>query len=190
MRTTFNFLVKSCWIMFTLKIMISISSFSVFNGTARAPALYHSQFWQILSKNWNMKNSMYVCLFYLGFGLFGRLTYLHGGLCSNLVGSCSPWRSWSRSAAFQFSTALHEPLHFIMANFDKYHPEILKIIFFKVFLKRSNQLNVQIEYQVLNKGNFWWDRSISSSIKTKCDNWLSSSFCNSLMLKTCKSNNS
>ena len=43
---------------------------------------------------------------------------------SNLVGSCSPWRSWSRSAAFQFSTALHEPLHFTLANFDKYHPKI------------------------------------------------------------------
>ena len=49
---------------------------------------------------------------------------------SNLVGSCSPWRSWSRSAAFQFSTALHEPLHFTIANFDKYYPkiEIWKIV--------------------------------------------------------------
>ena len=50
---------------------------------------------------------------------------------SNLVGSCSPWRSWSRSAAFQFSTALHEPLHFTIANFGKYHP---KIKIWKVFM--------------------------------------------------------
>ena len=63
MRTTFNFLVKSCWIMFTLKIMISISSFSVFNGTARAPALYSGQFWQILSRNYEKS---FVCLFDLG----------------------------------------------------------------------------------------------------------------------------
>ena len=59
MRTTFNFLVKSCWIMFTLKIMISISSFSVFNGTARALALYSGPFWQILSRNYE---KLFVCL--------------------------------------------------------------------------------------------------------------------------------
>ena len=52
---------------------------------------------------------------------------------SNLVGSCSPWRSWSRSAAFQFSTALHEPLHFTQANFDKYCPEIMKSCLFVWF---------------------------------------------------------
>ena len=74
MRTTFNFLVKSCWIMFTLKIMISISSFSVFNGTARAPALYSGQFWQILSRNYEKS---LVCLFDLGFVLFGRLTHTY-----------------------------------------------------------------------------------------------------------------
>ena len=49
---------------------------------------------------------------------------------SNLVGSCSPWRSWSRSAAFQFSTALHEPLHFTQDHFDKYCPEIMKSCLF------------------------------------------------------------